>query len=221
MLRELLPPVPEYPRAFDLLVVDEVHTCAQSGTGKYAVDSQRTRAVKLLAPHCEHRLFLSATPHNGYLESFTALLELLDDHRFARGIKPSEEQLRRVMVRRMKSDLPPLWNGKPRFPRRVPHALEVEYSDAMREAYAKLTEYARSRRDGQGNGKAGHTAADFVTTLLKKRFLSSPKAFAETISTHLKTMTTRQTEPAEEPAPSVRVLRPLIDGIEEAEDALF
>src|SRR5690606_19897857 len=47
MLRELLPPVPEYPRAFDLLVVDEVHTCAPSGTGKYAVDSQRTRAVKL------------------------------------------------------------------------------------------------------------------------------------------------------------------------------
>src|SRR5690606_38591018 len=42
MLRELLPPVPEYPRAFDLLVVDEVHTCAPSGTGKYAVDSQRT-----------------------------------------------------------------------------------------------------------------------------------------------------------------------------------
>lgn len=65
MLRELLPQVPEYPRAFDLLVVDEVHTCAPSGSGKYAVDSQRTRAVKLLAPHCEHRLFLSATPHNG------------------------------------------------------------------------------------------------------------------------------------------------------------
>ncbi|WP_261687190.1 DISARM system SNF2-like helicase DrmD [Streptomyces mirabilis] len=218
MLRELLPQVPEYPRAFDLLVVDEVHTCAPSGSGKYAVDSQRTRAVKLLAPHCEHRLFLSATPHNGYLESFTALLELLDDHRFARGIKPSDEQLRRVMVRRMKSDLPPLWNGKPRFPKRVPHALEVEYSDAMREAYAKLTEYARSRRAGQGNGKAGGTAADFVTSLLKKRFLSSPKAFAETIHTHLNTMTTRRAETEQEPAPSVRVLRPLIDGIEEAEE---
>ena len=34
---------------------------------------------------CEHRLFLSATPHNGYQESFTALLEMVDDHRFARG----------------------------------------------------------------------------------------------------------------------------------------
>ncbi|MEV5044141.1 DISARM system SNF2-like helicase DrmD [Streptomyces griseoincarnatus] len=122
------------------------------------------------------------------------------------------------MVRRMKSDLPPLWNGKPRFPRRVPHAREVDYSDSAREAYSKLAEYARSRRDGQGEGKAGRTAADFVTTLLKKRFLSSPKAFAETISTHLETMTSRPAAPADEPPPSVRVLRPLIDGVEEAEE---
>lgn len=221
LLREVLPHVPEYPRAFDLLVVDEVHTCAPSGTGKYAVDSQRTQAVKLLAPHCEHRLFLSATPHNGFLESFTALLELLDDHRFARGVKPSQEQLSRVMVRRMKSDLPPLWNGRPRFPKRVPHALEIDHNDRTRDAYAKLAEYARSRRGDQGDGKAGRTAADFVTTLLKKRFLSSPKAFAETVHTHLETMKARQKGPGAEaePAPSVRVLRPLIDGVEEAEEA--
>ncbi|MEU9448068.1 DISARM system SNF2-like helicase DrmD [Streptomyces sp. NPDC048277] len=187
MLREILPPIPEYPRAFDLLVVDEVHTCAPSGTGKYAVDSRRTTAIRALAPHCEHRLFLSATPHNGYLESFTALLELLDDHRFARGVRPSQEQLKRVMVRRLKSELPPGWDGKPRFPRRVPHALEVSYGRETRDAYAKLAAYARSRREG-GDGAADRTAADFVTTLLKKRFLSSPKAFAETIAVHLETM---------------------------------
>src|SRR6266567_1414430 len=68
------------PRKFDLLIVDEVHSIAPAGRGRYAVDSLRTRAVKRLAPHCEHRLFLSATPHNGYKESFTALLELLDPH---------------------------------------------------------------------------------------------------------------------------------------------
>jgi superfamily II DNA or RNA helicase len=213
MLREVLPHVPEYPRTFDLLVVDEIHTCAPSGTGRYAVDSQRTKAIRSLAPHCEHRLFLSATPHNGYLESFTALLELLDDHRFARGVKPSEEQLRRVMVRRLKSELPPDWEGRPRFPRRVPHALEVRYADEARAAYASLTAYARSRRDGAAS-RAERTASDFVTTLLKKRFLSSPKAFAETIDVHLETMTRRQPA-APQPATSEKVLRPLIDQVEE------
>ncbi|MCW2905091.1 MAG: helicase [Streptosporangiaceae bacterium] len=34
LLREILPPVPSYPRAFDLLVVDEVHTCVPSGNGR-------------------------------------------------------------------------------------------------------------------------------------------------------------------------------------------
>ena len=70
--------------AFDVLVVDEAHHVAPAGpTGVgarrgYAVDSQRTIATRVLAEHCEHRLFLSATPHNGYSESFTALLEMID-----------------------------------------------------------------------------------------------------------------------------------------------
>ncbi|MBM7441792.1 DISARM system SNF2-like helicase DrmD [Streptomyces sp. HB132] len=215
MLREVLPHLPEYPRAFDMLVVDEVHTCAPSGTGRYAVDSQRTNAIRTLAPHCEHRLFLSATPHNGFLESFTALLELLDDHRFARGVKPSDEQLRRVMVRRLKSELPKTWDGKARFPERVPHALEVRYADEARAAYAKLSAYARSRREA-GDGAAARTASDFVTTLLKKRFLSSPKAFAETIDVHLETMTKG---PKAEQAPSEKVLRPLIERVEETAES--
>ena len=58
--------------AFDVLVVDEAHHVAPAapsaaGGGRgYAVDSQRTRALRRLADKCEHRLFLSATPHNGY-----------------------------------------------------------------------------------------------------------------------------------------------------------
>ena len=89
----MLPPAPKYPRAFDLLVVDEVHTCAPSGAGEVRGGLAAHPGDPRLAPHCEHRLFLSATPHNGYLESFTALLELLDDQRFARGVRPSEAQL--------------------------------------------------------------------------------------------------------------------------------
>ncbi|MDQ2710955.1 MAG: AAA family ATPase, partial [Acidobacteriota bacterium] len=48
-----------------VLIVDEAHNCAPSGRGKYATDSLRTGAIRLLAPHFEHKLFLTATPHNG------------------------------------------------------------------------------------------------------------------------------------------------------------
>lgn len=239
LLREFLPATPGYPRAIDCLIVDEVHTCAPSGTGRYAVDSQRTRAVKALTPHCEHRLFLSATPHNGYLESFTALLEMLDEQRFARGVRPAEDQLERVMVRRLKRDLPPRWDGTPHFPERVLIPLEVEYGEAERRVHEWLERYARSRRDpggadpgGAEHDGAGHDgggrkqqsrAADFVTTLLKKRLFSSPAAFAETLTTHRQTMAGREpglegaAAPAAQAAPAApRALDRYIERVEEA-----
>jgi hypothetical protein len=97
--------------AFDLLVVDEAHhvapasPSAASGFRGYAVDSNRTRATRALAEKCEHRLFLSATPHNGYSESFTALMEMIDGRRFQRGATLDENALRQVAVRRLKADL--------------------------------------------------------------------------------------------------------------------
>ena len=120
LFREVLPSSSEsiYPRRFDLLIVDEAHNVAPSGGGNYAIDSMRTNAIRLIEPHFEHKLFLSATPHNGYLESFTALLELLDNQRFARGVTPDRDQLKTIMVRRLKSELPPRWDGKKRFPGR-------------------------------------------------------------------------------------------------------
>ena len=71
----------------------------------YAVDSQRTIATRELAETCEHRLFLSATPHNGSTESFTALLEMIDPRRFSRGANLDERALKDVTVRRLKSEI--------------------------------------------------------------------------------------------------------------------
>jgi len=69
LFRETLPAPgePIYPRKYDLLIVDEAHNCAPSGVGRYATDSLRTQALRELAPHFEHKLFLTATPHNGLI----------------------------------------------------------------------------------------------------------------------------------------------------------
>ena len=93
LLKDVLPPHITYPRKFDILVIDKAHNVAPASASMYALESQRTRLIRSLAPHFTHRLFLSATPHNGYQESFTSLLELLDDQRFARTVMPDEKQL--------------------------------------------------------------------------------------------------------------------------------
>ncbi len=189
LLREFLPAERHtYPRKIDLLIVDEVHQCAPAGSGKYAVDSQRTELLRYLGPYAEHRLFVSATPHNGYESSFSALLELLDPQRFARGVKPDPAALRSAVVRRMKDDLRELEprEGTPRFPKRIIDKIEVVYPDEERRVHSDLQAYTESRR-ASSSARAG-TAANLITLLLKKRLFSSPAAFAHTLDQHIKTL---------------------------------
>ncbi len=202
LLRDALPSHPEIPRRYDVLIVDEVHNCAPAGAGgRYARDTLRTAAIRTLAPHCEHRLFLSATPHNGYDNSFAALLELLDPHRFARGIKPTKEATREVTVRRLKQDLLDD-DGNPRFARRKVVMLEVEHPDSERAVHADLASYRTARSRRLSGDESATTAADFIVTLLKKRLFSSPAAFLRTLEVHRATLT-RTREKLSRPTPTV------------------
>lgn len=187
--RETLPSgdQPAFPRAYDMMIVDEAHNVAPSGRGKYATDSMRTMAIRSLVPHFEHKLFLSATPHNGYRESFAALLELLDNQRFARAVTPDRAQLDAVMVRRMKSELKLRWDGSRRFAERMVKHLEVPYTDEEREAHRALREYSELRLK-QASSDGGRMAAEFVLKLLKKRLFSSPAAFGITLEKHIATV---------------------------------
>jgi superfamily II DNA or RNA helicase len=189
ILNEFLPASPTYPRPFDLLIVDEAHHIApKAPKASYAVDTQQTKAMRRLAQHFEHRLFLSATPHNGYRESWTALLAILDPLRFARGVAPEESAQRQAVVRRMKvSILKP--DGTPRFPKREVHAIEVEYSDTDREAHRLLQSFSDTRRKrAEAQGGSRRAAVDIATLLLKKRLFSSPIAFAKTMDHYAGTL---------------------------------
>lgn len=179
LFKDILPTHVTYPRKFDILVVDEAHNVAPSAASRYAVESQRTKLMRLISPHFSHRLFLSATPHNGYQESFTSLLELLDDQRFARTISPDEKQLEKVMVRRLKHDIVNK-DGEPVFASRKLETLDVNYTEEEQSMYLLLQEFISSR--SKGVNEAHQKGLDFIHMLLKKRFFSSPKAFAITLS---------------------------------------
>lgn len=186
LMRDVLPVVPTYPRRFDALVVDEAHNIAPSGSGNYAVDSLRTRAIRIISPHFEHCLFLTATPHNGYQESFTSLLEILDHQRFARGIPPHSDKLDKVMVRRLKDDIVDK-DGNRVFPSRKLEPLEIEYTDEERRIHRVLAEYTRLRGESVKE-ETGRYATHFVLKLLKKRLFSSPAAFAATLQKHIESL---------------------------------
>jgi superfamily II DNA or RNA helicase len=215
LFRETLPKAGEdlYPRRWDLLILDEAHNAAPAGNDLYSTDSLRTRLIREIAPHVEHRLFLTATPHNGYQQSFSALLELLDDQRFARGVPPSREQLSAVMVRRLKDEVELDWKGERRFaPRRI-RTLEVEYSDDERQAHADLRRYGELRL-AHATSNAERLALEFVLKLLKKRLFSSPAAFLRTLRRHRESLATASRERRPD-LDDERILRRQIESVEE------
>ncbi len=181
--------------AFDILVVDEAHHVAPSSpvrTNKvgqerrgYAVDSQRTRAVREIAERSEHRLFLSATPHNGYTESFTALLEMIDPQRFVRGNKIDPVALEEVAIRRLKRDLKEAKGFLERKVSQLPYAPTAGESTA----YDRLLAFTQRRDKAVATGGGSRSARDMATLLLKKRFFSSPVAFARTVDVYRDTRT--------------------------------
>jgi hypothetical protein len=59
--RLLIPRAPPPARA-----KEEAHHAAPASGARYAIDSQFTKAIRGLVDQFEHRLFLTATPHNGH-----------------------------------------------------------------------------------------------------------------------------------------------------------
>jgi SNF2 family DNA or RNA helicase len=177
-------------RSGSMLVLDEAHHAAPATSSRYAVDSQFTRAMRELTGLFEHRLFLSATPHNGHSNSFSALLAMLDPQRFFRGERVTNPQLLdKVMVRRLKDELRELVPNLG-LPKRVvkQHDISGLPEDAPELKLMRLlNEYGQLREQRLTKATRGQqAAASLVICTLQKRLLSSLEAFASTLRVHRK-----------------------------------
>jgi superfamily II DNA or RNA helicase len=189
-------------RQKSMLVLDEAHVVAPASGSRYAVETDTTRSIGSIVDHFEHRLFLSATPHNGHSNSFSALLEMLDRQRFTRGTRVRQSQLEPVMVRRLKSDLRKLGSDQ-KYPERHVIGIRLTHSGGrwMAEWLKPDGETVDRRMDlGEGSNieltlseklaqytklaapssKKGRLA--FIN--LQKRLLSSVEAFHRTLCAH-------------------------------------
>ncbi|MBC8120658.1 MAG: DEAD/DEAH box helicase [Gemmatimonadaceae bacterium] len=197
--------------AGSMLILDEAHNAAPASGTKYAVDSQLTGVVRGLAPRFEHKLFLSATPHNGHSNSFAALLEMLDPQRFCRGVTVKSAKLDAVMVRRLKSDLREIGEE---FPERKVIAIRLDGldKDAPELLLSRLlAEYRRLRESKLKDAPRSRTnAAMLVLTSLQKRLLSSIEAFYRTLNVHRATLV-RQAQTGN--APTAHNLSLLLGGV--------
>ena len=210
-------------RPGSLLILDEAHHAAPSSGAKYAIDSKITRAVRDLAGRFEHRLFLSATPHNGHSNSFSALLEILDPQRFCRGVPVgSKKILEAVMVRRLKEDLRAVAGG---FPKRVVRQIDLSGLPAETpelQLSILLDQYRKLRGERhKSESKRKQASAALLISGLQQRLLSSVEAFARTLRVHRRTVQ-RQWDAAgaEKPLHDHHVAEPTLfaEGIDNDDD---
>lgn len=169
---------------WDLLIVDEAHNLAPSSFGK---DSALSQMLQDITPWFEHRIFLTATPHNGHTRSFSGLLEALDPVRFTRKSELDADDRSRVgetVLRRLKSEI----NGcylalgePPRFSERIVEALPMLRFGAPERALGQaFHDFRRALRKATARASSTErTATAFATEVLQKRLLSGPWAFGQ------------------------------------------
>jgi superfamily II DNA or RNA helicase len=165
---------------WDLLIVDECHNLMPSPFGD---DSDLTNMLRLIAPYFEHRLFLSATPHNGHTRSFSGLLELLDPVRFSATdeLKPAERaRIQQVVIRRLKREINARTDPPKFCTRRPPEGLPLSLSSAEIELTRAFDDFRSVMRSWIAAGdRKRRRAGSFAVEILGKRLLSCPVAFAE------------------------------------------
>ncbi|MFP8890627.1 DISARM system SNF2-like helicase DrmD [Natrialbaceae archaeon A-CW2] len=170
---------------WDLLVVDEAHHFSPKSPTD---DTLRTKMMRRLTQWFEHRLFLTATPHNGFTTSFLGLLELLDPVRFIQKPNLSDTDRRHldtVMVRRLKRDINEA-STVDRFAERDVHGVPVKLTEEEKQLFKALRKYKKEAKEELAkSGKQEVNWGKFIFTLLNKRLLSSPYAFARTWWRHV------------------------------------
>jgi superfamily II DNA or RNA helicase len=165
---------------WDLLIVDECHNLMPSAFGD---DSDLCRMLRLLAPQFEHRLFLSATPHNGHTRCFTGLLEILDPVRFSQTneLKPAERaRIQQVVLRRLKREINARTDPPKFCTRRPPKALLLQMSPVETALSTAFGAFRKQVKKLMAGGVRGHRrSGGFAVEILGKRLLSCPTSFAE------------------------------------------
>lgn len=164
---------------WDLLVVDEAHNLAPGPVGE---ESELSRMLGGLVPLFEHRLFLTATPHNGFTRSFSGLLERLDPVRFTRRDEltaAEEARVEDVLVRRLKREVNER-TDPPRFSERVLTPVPVRLSREERALSEAFRGFRAALRSAVASAsRADQRAGSFAAEVLGKRLLSGPVPFAD------------------------------------------
>ena len=193
---------------WDMIIVDEAHKLSAYEYGTKIDRSARYQVVETLAPHTDHLLLLTATPHRGRKDTFRRLLMLIDDDLFQKdslvtkrihdaiatyaGVGEefqSETAItkarNRFFLRRLKEEMTD-WSSRPLFKPRYTQTVGYELTPEELELYDEVTQYVRSRRR-EAKAKKNRNV-ELTLMVMQRRLASSIYAITRTLENRLRAL---------------------------------
>jgi superfamily II DNA or RNA helicase len=167
----------------DLVIVDEVHTCAlPSGSKSKSQQLRHSLLHDISESPSRHLLFLTATPHSGKDEEFISLLNLINrdfGHYSFENINQKEKtKIAKYFVQRKRESIKRWLNEETPFPERDPKEIPYQLHPDYRHVYENILNFARGISKEDGTKKNQHIRYWAALALLRG-VMSSPEAGTE------------------------------------------
>lgn len=199
-------------RSWDAVIIDEAHWVAKphQSSADQAVDMDRWEFARRFCRQVRHLLLLTATPHNGYSDSYASLLSLLDVGAVA-GPPHDPHILREVarkhVCQRRRADVMD-WHQREGdlpspFPERDQAELTIQPSETETRVFQAVDAYGELLRlHAEGGSRHDRILANWTILHFHKRALSSPAALRASLRNRENALR-RRLLPAEDDQPEL------------------
>lgn len=191
-----------FEQEWDIALIDEAHNCAKphQTQERQKVEMFRWEFAKDISKRCRHLLLLTATPHNGYSDSYASLLRLLDMGAVSgpqHDPRINREKARPYVCQRRRKDVvewiesaggrespfPERDQKEVSIPLSTPHKLAIERIEAFTDHIANV-----AKEEGR---KYRRLMATWTIMHFHKRALSSPKALLVSLKNRIEKVESR------------------------------
>lgn len=131
----------------ELVIVDEIHTCAEPTGSQYSNQQQRYSLIRdIAAKKNQNLILLTATPHSGKPEQFRSLISLLNPDYINLDLPSAsydkQKEFARYYVQRRRGNIEKWLGEDTPFPKRDSGEIAYEVSKRYHDLYLDVVEFA-------------------------------------------------------------------------------
>lgn len=179
---------------WDLVILDEAHLVAKphEGSGFNVQATDRYKFAKSISKNTKHLILMTATPHNGYSDSYGSLIDLLDVGAVQyknNNVRVIPERAKNYIVQRRRTDVQGWFKEKGSsvrspFPERDQDEVFItrEKGSIEDKVLKNIEEYSK---EVSSIYKNKNTGIYWTATHFHKRALSSPAALVKSLENRL------------------------------------